>query len=163
MVTQKITRAASAWAKGDRSKLKLGNLQARRDWGFAGDYVKAMHAMLQQSAPKDYVIGTGESHSVAEFLCQVLKELNGCGVHVRPLLRRLDRSRFRPHFVCSPGVTDKLRPDTPDDGELIALDLLKPGHVGAAIRLARVLRQRRIGILHSHLFFGSLFASPIGW
>jgi GDPmannose 4,6-dehydratase len=75
MVTRKITRAAAAWANGDRTKLKLGNLQARRDWGFAGDYVKAMHAMLQQKEPKDYVIGTGESHSVAEFVELVLKEL----------------------------------------------------------------------------------------
>src|SRR5713226_957874 len=75
MVTRKITMAAAEWAKGDRSKLKLGNLQARRDWGFAGDYVKAMHAMLQQPVPKDYVIGTGESHSVAEFVSIVLAEL----------------------------------------------------------------------------------------
>jgi len=49
--------AAAAMALGDTTKLKLGNLQARRDWGFAGDYVKAMHKMLQQPAPKDYVIG----------------------------------------------------------------------------------------------------------
>jgi len=75
MVTRKITRAAAAWAKGDKTRLKLGNLQARRDWGFAGDYVKAMHAMLQQKEPKDYVIGTGESHSVADFVTLVLKEL----------------------------------------------------------------------------------------
>ena len=75
MVTRKITRAAAAWAHGDRTKLKLGNLQARRDWGFAGDYVKAMHAMLQQPAARDYVVGTGESHSVAEFVAQVLAEL----------------------------------------------------------------------------------------
>jgi len=47
MVTRKITRAAAGWAKGDRTKLPLGNLKARRDWGFAGDYVRAMHAMLQ--------------------------------------------------------------------------------------------------------------------
>ena len=75
MVTRKITRAAAGWAAGDKTKLKLGNLEARRDWGFAGDYVKAMHAMLQQPAPKDYVIGTGESHSVAEFVTLVLAEL----------------------------------------------------------------------------------------
>src|ERR1700688_1045025 len=75
MVTRKITRAAAGWAAGDKTKLKLGNLEARRDWGYAGDYVKAMHAMLQQSAPKDYVIGTGESHSVAEFVTLVLAEL----------------------------------------------------------------------------------------
>jgi GDPmannose 4,6-dehydratase len=88
MVTRKITRAAAAWAKGDRTKLKLGNLQARRDWGFAGDYVKAMHLMLQQKRPKDYVIGTGQSHSVAEFVEQVLDELrriDGQGRFSRPI------------------------------------------------------------------------------
>ena len=79
MVTRKITRAAAAWASGDRTKLKLGNLQARRDWGFAGDYVKAMHLMLQQPIPKDYVIGMGKSHSVAEFIQQVLMELQSLG------------------------------------------------------------------------------------
>jgi len=75
MVTRKITRAAAGWARGDKKKLQLGNVQARRDWGFAGDYVKAMHAMLQQKTPTDFVVGTGESHSVAEFVGQVLTEL----------------------------------------------------------------------------------------
>jgi len=50
-----------------QDKLYLGNLDARRDWGFAGDYVKAMWTMLQQDTPDDYVIGTGEAHSVREF------------------------------------------------------------------------------------------------
>src|SRR5271165_2381668 len=75
MVTRKITRAAAGWARGNKNKLQLGNLQARRDWGFAGDYVNAMHAMLQQSNPVDYVVGTGKSHSVADFVRQVLAEL----------------------------------------------------------------------------------------
>jgi GDPmannose 4,6-dehydratase len=79
MVTRKIARAAAEWVKGDRNKLKLGNMQARRDWGFAGDYVRAMHAMVQQPIPKDYIIGTGESHSVAEFVTQVLFELQRIG------------------------------------------------------------------------------------
>jgi GDPmannose 4,6-dehydratase len=77
MVTRKITRAAAGWAAGDRSKLRLGNLAARRDWGFAGDYVRAMHAMLQQPTPRDYVIATGESHSVEEFLSMVLVLVHG--------------------------------------------------------------------------------------
>lgn len=75
MVTRKITRAAARWAVGDRAKLKLGNLQARRDWGFAGDYVRAMHAMLQRNEPKDYVVGTGVSHTVGEFVTEVISEL----------------------------------------------------------------------------------------
>ena len=51
-------------------ELRLGNLEARRDWGFAGDYVKAMWMMLQQERPEDFVIGTGETHSVREF-CEI--------------------------------------------------------------------------------------------
>jgi GDPmannose 4,6-dehydratase len=66
-VTRKITRAVARIKLGLQDKLYLGNLDARRDWGFAGDYVKAMWAMLQKDTPDDYVIGTGEAHSVREF------------------------------------------------------------------------------------------------
>lgn len=66
-VTRKITSHVAAIKKGLIDKLPLGNLEARRDWGFAGDYVKAMHLMLQQPQPQDYVIATGECHSVREF------------------------------------------------------------------------------------------------
>lgn len=68
MVTRKITQHIARWHAGSVLPLKLGNPNARRDWGFAGDYIKAMHAMLQQPKADDYVIGTGESHSVQEFL-----------------------------------------------------------------------------------------------
>ncbi len=67
-VTRKITRAVARIKLGVQSRLHLGNLDARRDWGFAGDYVEAMWMMLQQDGPDDYVIGTGESHSVREFV-----------------------------------------------------------------------------------------------
>lgn len=67
-VTRKITRALAKIKLGLESKLYLGNLNAKRDWGFAGDYVEAMWLMLQQDEPDDYVIATGESHSVKEFL-----------------------------------------------------------------------------------------------
>ncbi len=76
MVTRKITLAAADWAQGRKNKLKLGNMQARRDWGFAGDYVRAMHAMLQQEKPNDFVIATGKSHSVHEFVVEVLQCLD---------------------------------------------------------------------------------------
>jgi GDPmannose 4,6-dehydratase len=66
-VTRKITRAVARIRLGVQDKLYMGNLDARRDWGFAGDYVRAMWTMLQQETPDDYVIGTGESHSVREF------------------------------------------------------------------------------------------------
>jgi GDPmannose 4,6-dehydratase len=66
-VTRKITRAVARIRLGVQDRLYVGNLDARRDWGFAGDYVRAMWAMLQQDEADDYVIGTGESHSVREF------------------------------------------------------------------------------------------------
>lgn len=68
MVTRKISRAVARWSRGERVELELGNLSARRDWGFAGDYVKAMQTMLQQPEPEDFVIGTGKSYSVEDFL-----------------------------------------------------------------------------------------------
>jgi GDPmannose 4,6-dehydratase len=67
-VTRKITRAAARIKHGLDKKLYLGNLDAKRDWGFAGDYVEAMWLMLQQDKPDDFVVATGESHSVREAL-----------------------------------------------------------------------------------------------
>jgi GDPmannose 4,6-dehydratase len=66
-VTRKITHAAVRIKLGLAKELRLGNLEARRDWGFAGDYVEAMWSMLQNEYPEDYVVGTGETHSVREF------------------------------------------------------------------------------------------------
>jgi GDPmannose 4,6-dehydratase len=66
-VSRKITRAVASIKLGLQNKLYLGNLAGRRDWGFAGDYVRAMWLMLQEDTPGDYVIGTGEAHSVQEF------------------------------------------------------------------------------------------------
>ena len=67
-VTRKITMAVARIKKGLQEKLYLGNLDAKRDWGFAGDYVEAMWLMLQQDEPDDFVIATGEMHSVREFV-----------------------------------------------------------------------------------------------
>jgi GDPmannose 4,6-dehydratase len=75
-VTRKITRAATRIKLGLQDKLYLGNLEAKRDWGFAGDYVETMWLMLQQKKSDDYVIATGESHSVSEFLDEVFGYLN---------------------------------------------------------------------------------------
>jgi len=66
-VTRKITNAVARIKLGMEKELRLGNLDAKRDWGFAGDYVKAMWLILQQEEPDDYVIATGETHSVREF------------------------------------------------------------------------------------------------
>jgi GDPmannose 4,6-dehydratase len=69
-VTRKITDGVARIKHGQAKELRLGNLEARRDWGFAGDYVEAMYRMLQQPQPDNYVVGTGETHSVREF-CEI--------------------------------------------------------------------------------------------
>ena len=75
-VTRKITRAIANIIAGNQKKLYLGNLAAKRDWGYAPDYVEAMWLMLQQDKPCDYVIGTGETHSVEEFLIEAFNYVN---------------------------------------------------------------------------------------
>ena len=75
-VTRKITRAATRIKAGLQDKLYLGNIESKRDWGFAGDYVEAMWKMLQQDQPEDYVVATGQTHSVREFLDDVFGRLD---------------------------------------------------------------------------------------
>lgn len=75
-VTRKITISLAKIKLGLQDSFVLGNLNAKRDWGFAGDYVKAMHKMLQQKKPEDYVIATGESHTVREFVNAAAKALD---------------------------------------------------------------------------------------
>ncbi|MFN7149664.1 MAG: GDP-mannose 4,6-dehydratase, partial [Microthrixaceae bacterium] len=69
-VTRKISNTVAKIKLGMATELRLGNLEAERDWGFAGDYVRAMYLMLQQDSPDDYVVATGETHSVRRF-CEV--------------------------------------------------------------------------------------------
>ena len=94
-VTRKVSHGAAMIALGLADTLPLGNLEARRDWGFAGDYVEAMWLMLQQSEPEDFVIGTGETHSVRE-LCQVA--FNHVGLDYRNYVVK-DERFFRPAEV----------------------------------------------------------------
>ena len=75
-VTHKITYAAARIKLGLADELRLGNLDARRDWGYAGDYVRAMWLMLQQDEPDDYVVATGETHSVEEFVQEAFSYLD---------------------------------------------------------------------------------------
>jgi GDPmannose 4,6-dehydratase len=75
-VTRKITRAVGRIAAGTQKRLALGNLDAKRDWGYAGDYVEAMWQMLQLDRPEDFVIATGETHSVREFLEIAFKRID---------------------------------------------------------------------------------------
>ncbi len=72
-VTRKVTKGVAAIKAGRALSIELGNLDARRDWGFAGDYVRAMHLMLQQDTPNDFVIGTGVTHSVRELVATAFK------------------------------------------------------------------------------------------
>ena len=94
-VTRKITLAAARIKLGLQDKLLLGNLDAKRDWGFAGDYVEAMWLMLQQDNPDDYVIATGETHTVREFLHTVF---DIAGLNTKKHVR-IDQRLFRPHEV----------------------------------------------------------------
>jgi GDPmannose 4,6-dehydratase len=94
-VTRKITMAASKIKLGLQEKLYLGNLDAKRDWGFAGDYVEMMWLMLQQDKPDDYVIATGETHTVREFLEVVF---GYAGLDVAKYVEQ-DERLFRPHEV----------------------------------------------------------------
>ena len=94
-VTRKITRAATRIKLGLQDKLYLGNLEAKRDWGFAGDFVEAMWLILQQDEPDDYVIATMETHSVREFAEKVFQKL---GLHYEECVA-IDKTYFRPTEV----------------------------------------------------------------
>jgi len=111
-VTRKITRAAARIRLGMQSRLFLGNLDAKRDWGYAGDYVELMWLMLQQQEPDDYVIATGETHSVREFAEKAFARLDiplqwqGSGVHEKGIdaktgkvILEIDPKYFRPTEV----------------------------------------------------------------
>jgi GDPmannose 4,6-dehydratase len=106
-VTRKITMALARIKHGLQDQLFLGNLEARRDWGFAGDYVEAMWLMLQQDKPDDYVIATGQTHSVKEFLEEAF---DYAGLDWRKYVR-IDKRYFRPTEV------DLLRGDSTKAGK----------------------------------------------
>tara|TARA_R110000751_G_scaffold6038_8_gene26433 strand:- start:3202 stop:4176 length:975 start_codon:yes stop_codon:yes gene_type:complete len=95
-VTRKITMAAARIKLGLQKELRLGNLDAKRDWGFAGDYVEAMWLMLQQDTPDDYVIATGKAHSVREFLNCVFEH---AGLGSPDQYVTIDPRYLRPHEV----------------------------------------------------------------
>ncbi|MCU0242641.1 MAG: GDP-mannose 4,6-dehydratase [Vicinamibacteria bacterium] len=94
-VTRKITLGLAAIKQGKARELRLGNLEAKRDWGFAGDYVEAMWLMLQQDTPDDYVVATGETHSVQEFVAEAFSYV---GLDWREFVK-VDHKYFRPAEV----------------------------------------------------------------
>ncbi len=105
-VTRKITMALARIHYGLQNKLYLGNLEAKRDWGFAGDYVEAMWLMLQQDQPDDYVIATGETHSVREFLEEAFHYV---GKEWKKYVE-IDQRYFRPTEIdCLMGDSSKAR------------------------------------------------------
>ncbi len=117
-VTRKITRAATRIKLGLQDKLFLGNLDAKRDWGFAGDYVEAMWLMLQQDKPDDYVIATGQTHSIREFLDEVFgcleldwrKYVEKDERYYRPTevdILQGDASKAKKHLKWQPKITFK--------------------------------------------------------
>jgi len=101
-VTRKISQRVAQIKLGHAKQLMIGNLQARRDWGFAGDYIEAMWQMLQQSEPKDYVVGTGVAHSVEDVVRIAFESVN----LVWQEFVRVDNSLLRPaevdHLVADP-------------------------------------------------------------
>ena len=94
-VTRKITMGLAAIKKGASKELRLGNLDAKRDWGYARDYVEAMWLMLQQKQPDDYVVATGETHSVREFLDEAFSYV---GLEWKKFVK-VDKKYFRPAEV----------------------------------------------------------------
>jgi len=115
-VTRKVSHGVAQIVKGKASELRLGNLDARRDWGYAGDYVEAMWLMLQQPEPEDYVVGTGRQHTVRE-LCEVAFGAAGLDWHqyvkvdprfVRPAevdILQADASKARRQLGWAPRVS----------------------------------------------------------
>jgi GDPmannose 4,6-dehydratase len=100
-VTRKVTRAVSRIALGLQDKVYMGNLSARRDWGHAKDYIRAMHAILQQDEPSDYVIASGITTSIRDFITMAFAEIGmhvefyGEGTSEQAILAGLDAERFR--------------------------------------------------------------------
>tara|TARA_B100000965_G_scaffold29803_1_gene22030 strand:+ start:949 stop:1965 length:1017 start_codon:yes stop_codon:yes gene_type:complete len=111
-ITRKITIGLAKIVLGKQKKIKLGNIYAKRDWGFAGDYVEAMWKMMQNKIPKDYVIATGQNHSVKDFINMTTKILNlktqwvGKGLNEKlinklnkKIIIEIDKKYFRPTEV----------------------------------------------------------------
>jgi len=103
-LTRKVTRAVGRIKEGLQEKLYLGNLDAKRDWGFAGDYVEAMWLMLQQPEPDDYVVATGETYSVRDFVERASPSLISIG---SAMSRSIPATSGRPKWMCSKAMRRK--------------------------------------------------------
>jgi len=128
-VTRKITRAATRILLGTQDKLYLGNLNSKRDWGYARDYVRGMWMILQQPDPDDYVLATGETHSVREFCERTFENVGiqiewvGEGIDEKGIIKSIDKGKIL-SFV------ENLKAEHPDLNNFeLSLDHLKPGDV----------------------------------
>lgn len=146
-VTRKITRALARIVSGEQDKLYLGNLDARRDWGHAADYVRAMWLMLQADEPQDFVIGTGESYSIRDFLTRSFATV---GLDWEPFVE-IDPAYFRPteveflqadpsRAVAALGWQPEITFETLVD-EMVESDLAE---VGLTLETARELAPTRV-------------------
>ncbi len=158
-VTRKITRAVARIVAGKQNKIYMGNLDAKRDWGYAKDYVKAMWLMLQQEQPDDYVIATGETHSVREFIELAFGYVNlnwqdyveFDARYLRPAEVDLligDSSKARKKLGWTPSVTFEQLVALMVEADLQALGLTSPnGKIAETIQDNAMIRQD-LGALH---------------
>ena len=158
-VTRKITRAVAQIVAGKQKKIYMGNLDSKRDWGYAKDYVKAMWLMLQQEQPDDYVIATNETHSVREFLELAFNYVNLDWEeyvefdkrYLRPAEVDLligDSTKARTKLGWTPSVTFEQLVALMVEADLQALGLTSPGEkVGEVIKDNAMIRQE-LGALH---------------
>ncbi len=158
-VTRKITRAVARIVAGKQNKIYMGNLDSKRDWGYAKDYVRAMWMMLQQEQPDDYVIATNETHSVREFLELAFNYVNLDWEeyvefdkrYLRPAEVDLligDSTKARTQLGWTPSVTFEQLVALMVEADLQALGLTSPGDkVASAIKDNAMIRQE-LGALH---------------
>ncbi|ARV57630.1 GDP-mannose 4,6-dehydratase [Nostocales cyanobacterium HT-58-2] len=158
-VTRKITMAVARIAAGKQKKLYMGNLDAKRDWGYAKDYVRAMWMMLQQDQPDDYVIATGETHTVREFLELAFGYVNLNWEdyvefderYLRPAEVDLligDSTKARQKLGWKPSVTFKQLVAIMVEADLQALGLTSPNGKVAKVLEDNAMIRQELGALH---------------
>ncbi|WP_375502094.1 GDP-mannose 4,6-dehydratase [uncultured Nostoc sp.] len=158
-VTRKITRAVAGIVAGKQKKIYMGNLDAKRDWGYAKDYVKAMWLMLQKDQPDDYVIATGETHSVREFLELAFSYVNLNWEdyvefderYLRPSEVELligDSTKARQKLGWTPSVTFEELVSLMVEADLQALGHTSPNGNGSQFPLDIATIRQQLGALH---------------
>lgn len=156
-VTRKITRAVAQIVAGRQKKLYMGNLDAKRDWGYAKDYVRAMWLMLQQEQPDDYVVATGETHSVHEFLDIAFNRVNLDWKdyvefderYLRPAEVELligDPAKAKKKLGWEPSVTFEELVHLMVDADLQALGIRSPGNGNSQVADYATIRQNFAGV-----------------